>query len=297
LASASHTAETGRFAPSPTGPLHLGSLFTAVASYVHARALGGRWLLRMEDLDTPRCVPGAADSILRTLERHGFSWDDLTYQHDRIELYRDALERLDRGGHTFACTCSRSQVQESGVYPGTCRNRAPAYEGPHSIRLRVPNETMGFDDEVQGRYAQRLGEDVGDFVVSRRDHIIAYQLAVVADDAAQHVTHVVRGADLLDNTPRQLLLFRFLGAPAPRYAHVPALIDRSGRKLSKQTRANAVDACAPSDNLWLILALLGHDPPDELRGAGPIELLEWAAAQWNLSRIPRRATHAEFVCI
>jgi glutamyl-Q tRNA(Asp) synthetase len=277
--------------------LHLGSLFTAVASYLHARALGARWLLRMEDLDTPRCVPGAADAILRTLDHHGLSWDGLTYQHERIELYRGALEQLHRGGHTFACTCSRSQLHEGAIYPGTCRNRAGPTEGPHSIRLRVPNEPMQFDDEIQGRYAQRLGEDVGDFVVSRRDQIIAYQLAVVVDDVAQQITHVVRGADLLDNTPRQLLLFRFLRAPVPRYAHVPVLIDRSGRKLSKQTRANTVDACAPSDNLRLILALLGHDPPHELRGAAPTEVLAWAAAQWSLSRITRRAIHGEFVCI
>ena len=277
--------------------MHLGSLFTAVASYVHARASGGQWLLRMEDLDTPRCMPGAADAILRTLDHHGMSWDDLTYQHDRIELYRDALEQLYRGNHTFPCTCSRSQIQESGVYPGTCRRRAALRGVPHSIRLKVPNETMGFDDEVQGHYAQHLGEDVGDFVVSRRDRIIAYQLAVVVDDAAQGITQVVRGADLLDNTPRQLLLFRFLGARAPRYAHVPVLVDRTGRKLSKQTRANAVDACPPSDNLRLILALLGHDPPRDLHGAEPNEMLTWAAAQWRLSQIPRCRTHAEFVCI
>ena len=161
----------------------------------------------------------------------------------------------------------------------------------------MPDETIELLDQIQGRYAQRLRADVGDFVIFRRDRVIAYQLAVVVDDAAQRITHVVRGADLLDNTPRQLLLFRLIGARAPRYAHVPVLSDRSGQKLSKQTRATAVDAASPSENLWLILALLGHEPPKDLRGANPTELLTWAAAQWDIARIPRRATHSEFVCI
>jgi len=297
LASEGVTEETGRFAPSPTGPLHLGSLFSAVASYVHARALGGRWLVRMEDLDTPRCVPGAADAILTTLDQHALQWDGLTYQHQWIESYYAALEQLRADGHTFACTCSRSQTQESSVYPGTCRQRIVPLDAPHSIRLKVPDETIELFDAIQGRYAQRLRADVGDFVVFRRDRIVAYQLAVVVDDAAQRITHVVRGADLLDNTPRQVLLFRLLGAHAPRYAHVPVLSDRSGQKLSKQTHATAVDAASPSDNLWLILALLGHEPPNDLRGADPTELLTWVTAQWDVSRIPRRATHSEFVCI
>jgi glutamyl-Q tRNA(Asp) synthetase len=297
LADASATVEVGRFAPSPTGPLHLGSLLTAVASYLHARASGGRWLLRMEDLDTPRCIPGAADAILNTLDRHALYWDELIYQHQRIDVYRAALEQLRESGHTFACTCSRTQIQESSVYPGTCRHRSIPPDVPHSIRLVVPDETIEVLDEIQGRYAQHLRTDVGDFVIFRRDQIIAYQLAVVVDDAAQRITQVVRGADLLDNTPRQLLLFRLLGAKAPRYAHVPVLTDRGGQKLSKQTRATAVDAASPSDNLRLTLALLGHDPPNDLRRAEPSELLQWATAQWDLSRIPRRAIHSEFVCI
>ena len=251
----------------------------------------------MEDLDTPRCVPGAADAILRTLHRHGLHWDELTYQHDRVESYRDALEQLRSGGHTFACTCSRSQIQENGVYPGTCQRRVVPSDSPHSIRLKVPDEMIEFVDEIQGYYAQRLRTDVGDFVISRRDRVIAYQLAVVVDDAAQRITHVVRGADLLDNTPRQLLLFRLLGTPAPRYAHVPVLVDRSGQKLSKQTGATAVDGGSPTDNLWLILSLLGHEPPDALRRAEPTELLAWVTAQWDLAQIPPSVTLTRFVCI
>lgn len=297
LADASATAEVGRFAPSPTGPLHLGSLLTAVASYLHARACGGRWLLRMEDLDTPRCVPGAADAILAMLDRHALHWDELIYQHRRIDAYRAALEQLRQNGHTFACTCSRTQIQDGSVYPGTCRYRTVPPNVPHSIRLAVPDETIEVLDEIQGPYSQHLRTDVGDFVIFRRDQIFAYQLAVVVDDAAQRITQVVRGADLLDNTPRQLLLFRLLGAKAPRYAHVPVLTDRTGQKLSKQTRATAVNAATPSDNLRLILALLGHDPPNDLRRSESTQLLQWATAQWDLSRIPRRATHSEFVCI
>ncbi len=254
-------------------------------------------MVRIEDLDEARCIPGAADAILRTLDRHGLQWDELTYQLDRIASYRDALERLRLGGHTFACTCSRSQIQDSAIYPGTCRHRVESLDLPHSIRLKVPSETIGFDDEVQGYYAQRLDRDVGDFVISRRDGVFAYQLAVVVDDASQRVTQVVRGADLLDNTPRQLLLFRLLGVPAPRYAHIPVLADRTGRKLSKQTLANAVDERPASNNLQWVLALLGHEAPRDLHGAEPHELLAWAADQWNLARIRSGITNAEFVCI
>jgi glutamyl-Q tRNA(Asp) synthetase len=294
---ASRTVETGRFAPSPTGPLHLGSLLTAVASWVNVRAAGGRWLVRMEDLDEPRCVAGAADSILNTLEQHGLTWDGLSYQRDRIALYRDALERLRDGGHTFTCICSRSQLQDADVYPGTCRERNLSSREPSSQRVRVPNETLSFEDLVQGRYSQRLDRDVGDFVVSRRDGIIAYQLAVVVDDSAQHVTQVVRGADLLDNTPRQLLLFRLLGLTPPRYAHVPVLADRSQQKLSKHTHATAVGARSPGENLSLVLALLGHDPPKMLHSALPRDLLDWAIAHWRLERVPRGIVHPDFVCI
>jgi glutamyl-Q tRNA(Asp) synthetase len=294
---ASRIPETGRFAPSPTGPLHLGSLLTAVASWVNVRASGGRWLVRMEDLDEPRCIAGAADSILRTLEQHGLSWDGLSYQRDRIPLYLDALERLRRDGLAFTCTCSRSQLQDTDVYPGTCRNRRITSAGPASLRVAVPHETLGFEDLVQGSYSQRLDQDVGDFVVYRRDGIVAYQLAVVVDDAAQHVTQVVRGADLLDNTPRQLLLFRLLGLEPPRYAHVPVLADRSQQKLSKHTGAAAIGAWSPSENLSLILALLGHDPPKMLHSAQPRDLLDWAVANWRLERVPRGIVHPDFVCI
>jgi glutamyl-Q tRNA(Asp) synthetase len=289
--------EVGRFAPSPTGPLHFGSLLTAVASFVHVRANAGRWLLRIEDLDTPRCMPGAVDSILQTLQRHGLWWDDLTYQHERIALYRHALDQLEAAAHTFVCTCSRSQLHDADVYPGTCRERALAGRGANSIRLRVPARTVEFIDGIQGRYSQRLDRDVGDFVVFRRDGIFAYQLAVVVDDAAQGITHVLRGADLLDNTPRQILLFELLGATPPIYLHVPVLADRKGHKLSKQTAASAVHNESASDNLVAALELLGQSPPSSLCRARPSDVLDWAVEHWDLDSVPRGPINPHFVCV
>jgi len=291
------SSEVGRFAPSPTGPLHFGSLLTAVASFVHARANAGRWLLRIEDLDTPRCVPGAVDSILQTLDRHGLWWDAVAYQHERIALYQHALERLAAGGHTFVCTCSRSQLHDADIYPGTCRDRMLSPQEAASVRLRVPTRTIEFVDGIQGPYVQRLDADVGDFVILRRDGIFAYQLAVVVDDAAQRVTQVVRGADLLDNTPRQLLLFEMLGSPPPLYCHVPVLADRTGRKLSKQTAATAVRIDSASENLHAILDLLGQCPPPTLCRAGPRDVLEWAVEHWDIDAVPRGATNRRFVCV
>jgi len=297
VVTATSDITAGRFAPSPTGPLHLGSLLTAVASFVDARSHNGRWLVRIEDLDTPRCVAGAADVILKTLDTHGLHWDgSVVYQHNRVPQYLAAIERLRAAGWTFACTCSRSHLNER-IYPGHCRKRQGRTEQPHAIRLRIPAETRRLHDAVQGAYAQRLDHDVGDFVILRRDGIVAYQLAVVVDDIDQRITQVVRGADLLDNTPRQLLLFERLGAPAPQYAHVPLLVDRTGAKLSKQTFARAIDARLPGANLTLILALLGHEVPPQLSGASPTELIAWVIQHWDLARVPREPMLSGFVCI
>jgi glutamyl-Q tRNA(Asp) synthetase len=239
----------GRFAPSPTGPLHIGSLVAAVASWLDARAAGGRWLVRIEDLDRPRCVPGAADEILRTLERLGLAWDgEVLYQSTRHDLYRDALQRLQ--GHTYWCNCTRREIADwslglavdgAHVYPGTCR--AAGLAAGRALRIRTGAEQIRFTDRLQGEQSQVLGRDVGDFVLYRADGMHAYQLAVVVDDAAQGVTDVVRGADLLDSTPRQICLQRLLGLPTPRYLHVPAAVNDAGEKLSKQTGAAAI---APS---------------------------------------------------
>jgi glutamyl-Q tRNA(Asp) synthetase len=250
----------GRFAPSPTGPLHFGSLVTAVASYLDARANGGQWLVRMEDVDKPRVVPGADAEILRALERFGLTWDGpVLYQSTRTEAYREALETLRRAGFAYLCSCSRREIGD-GVYPGTCRKRPPDPGKPHAWRVRVDGN---------------LAAEVGDFVVLRADGCFAYQLAVVVDDAAQGVTDVVRGADLLDSTPRQIWLQRLLGFPQPRYLHVPVAVDEQGEKLSKQTFAPPIDSDRAEEHLRAALRFLGQpEPPPE------VEILPWAIAKW-----------------
>jgi len=261
---------------------------TAVASFLDARAHGGDWLVRIEDLDVPRSVQGAADAILRCLERHGLHWSGaVTYQIQRHAVYEQALRRLDAMGLTFHCTCSRASLADEPIYPGTCRHRRTAGRTGSAVRIRVPCTRFEFMDRIQGRYGQDLATEVGDFVVRRRDGLIAYQLAVVVDDADQGITHVVRGADLLDNTPRQLFLQSTLGLPQPVYAHVPIVVDRQGVKLSKQTGAVPVDARDPSANLLRVLGLLQQDPPAELERAPAPTIVEWASAHWRLDRVPQ----------
>jgi glutamyl-Q tRNA(Asp) synthetase len=238
---------TGRFAPSPTGPLHLGSLIAAAASWLDARAADGRWRVRIEDLDRPRCLPGAADAILRALDRLGLHWDgEVLYQSQRLEHYRAALDEL--APRTYWCGCTRREIADSSlglandgahIYPGTCR-RGTARK--RALRVQTPRETLAFVDRLQGRCEQVLARDIGDFVLYRADDLFAYQLAVVVDDAAQGVTDVVRGADLLDSTPRQIYLQRLLALPTPRYMHVPVALDAAGEKLSKQTAAAPIEA-------------------------------------------------------
>ena len=237
----------GRFAPSPTGPLHFGSLVAAVASWLDARAAQGRWLVRIEDLDRPRCVPGAADDILRTLEHLGLTWDgEVVYQSKRHSSYGEALQRLQ--DRTYWCNCSRREIADSSlglavdgahIYPGTCRGAG--LKTGRALRVRTETDEICFPDRVQGKQCQVLDRDVGDFVLYRADGMYAYQLAVVVDDAAQGVTDVVRGADLLDSTPRQIYLQRLLGLPTPRYLHVAAVVNAAGEKLSKQTGAAPVE--------------------------------------------------------
>ena len=294
------TGYIGRFAPSPTGPLHFGSLVAATASYCDARSHGGRWLVRMEDLDRPRCVEEAAEDILRTLERCGFRWDgEPVYQSRRTAIYAAALDRLVSGDMAFPCGCSRKEIADSAmaaegelVYPGTCRHGLPPGRGARSWRVRVEDEEIAFDDAIQGHFGQRMAHDVGDFVLRRADGYFAYQLAVVVDDADQHVTNVVRGADLLASTPRQIFLQRLLGLAEPRYAHVPVAVNASGEKLSKQTLAPAIPASRAA--AWLVksLAFLGQQPPPALARAAPGEVWDWAIPSWRLDRVPRLRTIA-----
>jgi glutamyl-Q tRNA(Asp) synthetase len=281
----------GRFAPSPTGDLHLGSLYTAAASFLDARANGGCWLVRVEDLDGPRVVPGSADGILRTLSRFGFEWDgEVVHQSDRAGRYAAALDDLRARGLTFQCSCSRLQLAEDERYPGHCRNGPLKPGTPCATRVRVDEATIQFTDRIQGTFRQDVAAAVGDMLVRRRDQLFAYVLAVVVDDAAARVTHVVRGADLLDNTPRQIHLQRLLGLPAPDYAHVPLLMEPDGKKLAKSSRSVQLDGGAPLPLLIKVFDLLNLSPPPELNLATVSEAWSWATARWNIDRPPKRLT-------
>jgi len=286
---------TGRFAPSPTGPLHFGSLVAALASWLDARAARGRWLLRIEDLDVSREQPGAAVEILRQLEALGLLWDGpIMVQSRRTEHYRAALARLEAQGLTYWCGCSRREIADSSlglaadgarIYPGTCRGGLAAGRSPRALRARASGEPIRFTDRVQGEIVQSVEREVGDFVLYRADGVFAYQLAVVVDDAEQEVTDVVRGADLLDSSARQISLQRLLGITTPRYLHVPAAVNAAGEKLSKQTAARALDLARPEQEISRALAFLGQPPPERLAAR---ELLEQARLQWDVARIPRR---------
>ncbi|MCL2344306.1 MAG: tRNA glutamyl-Q(34) synthetase GluQRS [Desulfobulbus sp.] len=296
------TGYRGRFAPSPTGPLHFGSLVAAVGSALDARSQGGEWLLRMEDVDTPRNVPGAADDILRTLAAFGFEWDGpVLWQSRRRDAYAAALEHLCQAGWAYACACSRKEIADSATrpavdgglaYPGTCRNGLPPGRAARAWRLRVTDEETAFTDRVQGRQTQRLERDVGDFVLRRADGLFAYQLAVVVDDAWQGVTDIVRGADLLDSTPRQIGLQRCLGYPQPRYAHLPVAANAAGEKLSKQTRAPVLDRNRAAAELVRALHFLGQRAPVELALSRPAEVWDWARQHWDFTALPRQRSIA-----
>ncbi|MBI3902642.1 MAG: tRNA glutamyl-Q(34) synthetase GluQRS [Nitrosomonadales bacterium] len=330
----------GRFAPSPTGPLHFGSLVAAVGSYLDAKHHHGIWLVRMEDLDAPRCIAGAADNILRTLEVYGLHWDDVRralpaelsgearptvmYQSQRTAAYEEALQKLQSIDAVYPCCCTRKEIADSAlhgiegpVYPGTCRNGIPQgkearawrvrtnnifrhsraggnpaiqnafYLNPLDSRFRGNDEVSSaegiirFNDAIQGSVSQRLETDIGDFVVKRADGLFAYQLAVVVDDAFQGITHIVRGADLLASTPRQIWLQRLLGLNTPAYMHLPVAINEAGEKLSKQTLAAPVNSNDPSGTLWRALTFLRQEPPAELISCRPEEILEWAVVHWD----------------
>lgn len=289
-----NTAYIGRFAPTPSGYLHFGSLVAALASYLDARAVGGRWLLRMEDLDPPREMPGAQTAIVESLQRYGFDWDgEMQRQSARHEAYEQVIERLLREGLAYPCQCSRKQLEAwPGAYPGFCRDANQPLENA-AIRLCVPHLDYRFTDRVQGEFGQHLGRDVGDFVIRRRDGLFAYQLAVVLDDAWQGVTDVVRGADLLDSTPRQLYLQELLGLPQPRYLHVPLIIQPDGHKLGKSYRSPPLRPDEAVPLLLRALRALGQPTVPELKDALPGELLAWATPRWNAERIPRTLTLAE----
>ena len=276
----------GRFAPSPTGPLHFGSLVAALGSWMMARRAGGDWLVRIEDLDPPREVPGAAEGQLRTLQGFGMTPDGpVLRQSDRGAIYAQALQRLLDAGEAFECRCSRSELEAVGGIHRRCVDRAT--DRPPAIRLRVPDGPLGFEDGLQGWFAQDLGREVGDVVLRRADGCWAYQLAVVVDDAAQGITQVVRGADLLDSTPRQILLQQRLGLRTPTYLHLPLALDDAGHKLGKSLQALPVDATDPWPALSAAWSFLGQDAAALPRAGAPEAALPRALEWFDAARIPR----------
>jgi glutamyl-Q tRNA(Asp) synthetase len=288
----------GRFAPSPTGPLHFGSLVAAAGSFLEARTRGGEWLVRMEDLDPPRVIPGAAGEILRALEACGMEWDGpVALQSGRNDAYHAALHRLRQAGRVYPCACSRREIADSAVagaegpvYPGTCRGGVAPSRTARAQRLDTRSAAVAFDDAIQGRIGCDLERECGDFVLYRADGVYAYQLAVVVDDAEQGITHVVRGADLLGSTPRQIYLQQLLELAQPRYMHLPVAVNERGEKLSKQTFAAPVDAARPLPALVAALSFLGQPPPRELARATVGDLWTWAGKNWKLDRVPHVAS-------
>jgi len=288
---------TGRFAPSPTGPLHFGSLVSAVASYCDARKNNGKWLVRMEDLDRPRTVKGAADTILHQLENFGFEWDGpVLYQSQRDSFYNEALDTLKARQLVYPCTCTRREIADSSsavgiegvIYPGTCLRHAIKPDAPVAWRMRTDNIAISFEDSIQGTISQNLATDIGDFILKRADGLFAYQLAVVADDASQGVTHVVRGADLLDSTPRQIYLQRMLGFQTPGYAHIPVAANAAGEKLSKQTLAKPIAEDEAPRLIIDALVFLGQQPQQALKQACLNDIWQWAISHWDIQKVPKK---------
>lgn len=285
----------GRFAPSPTGPLHFGSLIAAVASYCEAKSQRGQWLLRMEDLDRPREIKGAAAAILQQLEKFGFEWDgSVLYQSHRDEAYAAALAQLKQQHLIYPCTCTRKEIADSStsigieglIYPGTCLSQPIKPNAAIAWRIKTPDNIITFHDDIQGQISQNLQHDIGDFILKRADGLFAYQLAVVVDDAEQGITHIVRGADLLNSTPRQIYLQQMMGYSTPQYAHVPVATNAAGEKLSKQTLAQAIDAEDSAYLLFLALQFLGQNPPDSLQIETSQTVWQWAFANWQLHNVP-----------
>jgi len=285
----------GRFAPTPSGPLHFGSMIAAIGSYCDARAHGGDWHVRIDDIDTPRVVSGCADDILRTLEQFALEWDGYpVYESHNIDAYHSALHTLRVTGSLFACACSRQEVARSSIigidgpiYPGTCRDGLPPGRSGRALRLRV-NEgtTITFDDLLQGQISQDLATAVGDFVIYRADGIFSYHLTCAVGDAHQQVTHIVRGADLVDSTPRQVHLQHLLHLATPAYLHLPVATNARGEKLSKQTHAAPVDAAQAAPTIYAVLRFLGQQPPQEMVRWSAVDAMQWAVSAWRRDNVP-----------
>ncbi|RLA39072.1 MAG: tRNA glutamyl-Q(34) synthetase GluQRS [Gammaproteobacteria bacterium] len=283
----------GRFAPSPTGPLHKGSLLAALASFLDARANSGQWLLRIEDIDPPREVPGAADRILRQLDDHGLHWDGpVLYQSSRLVAYQNALHQLGNAGLLYACYCNRARLRTlGGCYDGACRankinSGTTTPDKPHATRIQIPeHSSISLNDLIQGPLVFDLSK-AGDFILRRRDQLPAYQLACSLDDGFQNISHVIRGSDLLDSTPRQIHLLHCLGLQVPHYGHIPVLSNAQGQKLSKQNHAPELSSSKASSNLFDCLHLLAMPAPQELKHSSVPQVIKWAIEHWQLNKVP-----------
>ena len=285
----SESGYIGRFAPSPTGPLHFGSLLAALASFLDARANQGKWLMRIEDLDPPREPAGSAELILQQLQDFGMNWDDeVLYQSTRLGAYEEVMGQLQDKGLAYPCDCTRPQIREMGlVYNGSCRERSTPPEKPYALRLKTEALKIGFDDVIQGHFSQQLELDAGDFVIRRKDELYAYQLAVVVDDEFQNITHVVRGWDLLDSTPRQIYLQRVLNYQEMSYIHIPIIVDEKGQKLSKRAFAPSIETDRASEAIYKALVFLGQVPPAEIAIERPESQLQWAIANWDSQAVAK----------
>jgi len=262
--------------------LHLGSLYAALASFLHARANNGQWLLRIDDIDTPREAQGAADNIITTLDIFGLHWDgEIYYQSKHLDSYQSIISDLKHNNHIYPCNCSRKSLLLSPVYPQTCRYSEKAITPPYSLRIKSKALDINYSDELQGCRQHNFAQQFGDFIIKRKDNITAYQLAVVIDDHMQNITHVVRGFDLLDSTPKQIFLQQVLGYATPHYCHIPIIVDKQGQKLSKQSFAQAISIDTPSKTLFTLLTLLKQKPPLQLQNASISEIIDWAITNWQ----------------
>jgi len=276
----------GRFAPTPSGPLHFGSIIAALGSYLQARSKQGKWLVRIDDIDQDRSVIGADRIILEQLKDLGLFWDeDVVYQSQRLDLYQEALEKLQILKCTFPCACSRKDLSD-GPYSGICRNGIKPNQIARSIRIRTDNNEIGINDQLQGHYAQCLESDIGDFIIKRADGFFAYHLATVVDDAEQNITDIVRGVDLLDSTPRQVYLQDKLNLITPSYLHLPIAVDSSGKKISKSINPSSINSSKSNKILFNALDFLGQNPPKELIAYDVKAILDWAIENWNINSVP-----------
>lgn len=294
-AAENESTYVGRFAPSPTGPLHFGSLVAAISSYLDAKFNNGLWLVRIEDLDPPREPKGASDLILSQLQTFGLEWDgDVLFQSTRIDAYQSALDKLDQKSLTYRCDCTRVSIRAKGsIYDGYCRTRDKAPTRDFAIRVKTSDMPIRFKDDIRGIFKQNIEKDVGDFIVKRKDSLFAYHLAVVVDDDFQQITHIVRGSDLIDSTPRQIYLQEMLGLRTPNYAHIPIAVNDHDLKLSKQNFSKGIEKQDASALIFKSLKFLGYDPPNMMIKASVREQLQWALCNWDIHSVPKLANIRE----